>query len=169
MANTMKRRMIHDTAIIDSNMSWRNKLKTHIGTGTYIWHFTHICAGVSIGDDCVLGQNVYIGPGVKIGNRVRIQNNVSVYEGVNISDDVFVGPSVVFTNVHMPNASRKAKSFDEIYIEKNVVIGANSTIVAPCVIKEGALVGAGSVVTNDVRKNTTVYGNPARTRKIGNE
>ena len=113
--------MIHETAIIDDGVS--------IGKGTKVWHFTHISKNASIGNNCILGQNVYVGPGVKIGNNVKIQNNVSVYEGVKLEDNVFCGPSCVFTNVINPRSSYEKKNeFKETLVCKNTSIGANSTI-----------------------------------------
>jgi UDP-2-acetamido-3-amino-2,3-dideoxy-glucuronate N-acetyltransferase len=156
---------IHRSAIVDTQGEWRAKGQGNpkIGKGTNIWHFSHVCLGSSIGDQCIIGQNVYIGPNVVIGNNCRIQNNVSVYDGVTIGNDVFVGPSVVFTNVKLPRPKVKAKRFDKIIIEDSVMIGANSTIVAPCTIRSGASIGAGSVVTmREVPPNSIIYGNPAR-------
>ena len=156
---------VHRSAIIDTQGEWRSKglRNPKIGNGTNIWHFSHICLGSSLGSQCTIGQNVYIGPNVSIGSNCRIQNNVSIYDGVTIGDDVFIGPSAVFTNVKVPKPKIKAKRFDEIIVENEVMIGANCTIVAPCVIRSGASIGAGSVITmKEVPANSIVYGNPAR-------
>lgn len=145
----------HPTAVIDEGAT--------IGEGTKIWHFCHIMPSASIGKSCIIGQNVYIGSRVKVGDRVKIQNNVSLFEGVEIENEVFIGPSVVFTNVLNPRAfiDRK-KEFKPTLVERGVSIGANATIL--CGLKIGcyALIGAGSVVTKDVRPYEIVVGNPAR-------
>jgi UDP-2-acetamido-3-amino-2,3-dideoxy-glucuronate N-acetyltransferase len=133
-----------------------------VGDGTKIWHFSHIQKGAIIGRDCVIGQNVNIGPDVIIGDRVKIQNNVSVYSGVIIEDDVFIGPSVVFTNVINPRSFINRKSeFKTTLIRRGASIGANSTIICGKTIEEYALIGAGSVVTKNVEAYNLVYGNPA--------
>lgn len=144
----------HDTAIIDSNVQ--------IGEKTKIWHFTHISNNAKIGRNCVLGQNVYVGNDVIIGNNVKIQNNVSVYTGVTIEDDVFLGPSCVFTNDKTPNAVRsKNGQYMKTLVKKGATIGANATIICGTVIGQNAFVGAGAVVTRDVENNAIVVGNPA--------
>ena len=145
---------VDNTAIIDKGVS--------IGKGSKIWHFCHVMSGASIGENTVLGQNVFVGKNVKIGNGVRIQNNVSVYEGVILEDDVFCGPSMVFTNVINPrsNVSRKDE-FRQTLVKKGASVGANATIVCGVTIGEYSFIGAGSVVTKDVRSHTLVYGNPA--------
>lgn len=145
---------VHPSSIIDDG--------SIIGEGTKIWHFCHISEGVIIGENCSLGQNVFIGKNVKIGNGVKIQNNVSVYEGVEIEDDVFIGPSVVFTNILNPRAfiNRKAEFLATI-IKKGASIGANSTIVCGNTIGEYALIGASSVITKQVNDFELWYGNPA--------
>jgi len=165
----MRKRFTHRSAIIDDTTSWRDKKKTFIGKGTHIWHFSHVCSGAFIGEDCMLGQNVYIGSDVNIGNRVRIQNNVSVYNGVTMENDIFVGPSVVFTNVHLPMPTQKAEKFSATHVRSGAMIGANSTIITPCLIGKNAVIGAGSVVTSDVPDNAVVYGNPARVIRINDE
>lgn len=145
----------HETAIVDAGCS--------IGKGTKIWHFTHVISGSTIGENCVIGQNVMLGPNVVIGDRCKIQNNVSLYKGVTLEDGVFCGPSCVFTNVHNPRAEVERKDeFRPTYVEKGVTIGANATIV--CGNKLGAycLIGAGAVITKDVKPHAVMVGNPAR-------
>ena len=150
----MREAFIHETAVIDDG--------AHIGAGTRVWHFTHVCSGATIGDGCVLGQNVFVGPSVQIGQGVKVQNNVSVYEGVTIGDDVFLGPSCVFTNVLTPRAHVERKEeFAPTHVGRGVTIGANATIVCGNPIGEYALVGAGSVVTKEVPPHAVVVGNPA--------
>jgi UDP-2-acetamido-3-amino-2,3-dideoxy-glucuronate N-acetyltransferase len=146
---------VHPSAIIDEG--------AFIGKGTKIWHFCHIMPGARIGTGCILGQNVFVDSGVQIGNGVKIQNNVSVYKGVLIEDDVFLGPSVVFTNVINPRSfiERKAE-FKATLIRKGASIGANATIVCGKSVGEYAMVGAGSVVTREVLSFALVYGNPAK-------
>ncbi len=145
----------HETAVIDKDVT--------IGERTKIWHFTHIMPDTAIGRDCVLGQNVTAGPSVTIGNNVKIQNNVSVYKGVEIEDDVFCGPSMVFTNVMNPRSfiSRK-EEFRKTRLRKGCSVGANAVIVCGNTIGQYAFVGAGSVVTRDVPDFAMVYGNPAK-------
>ncbi|MFW2387907.1 MAG: acyltransferase [Polyangiales bacterium] len=146
---------VHDSAFVDDG--------ARVGADTRIWHFTHVSGGSSVGARCVLGQNVFIGPGVEIGNGVKIQNNVSVYAGVQIADDVFLGPSCVFTNVLTPRAHIERKEeFAPTPVGKGVTVGANATIVCGHALGEYALVGAGSVVTKDVPAHAVMVGNPAR-------
>jgi UDP-2-acetamido-3-amino-2,3-dideoxy-glucuronate N-acetyltransferase len=146
---------IHETAVVDDGAT--------VGDGSRIWHFTHVSAGATLGSGCVLGQNVFIGPGVSIGNRVKIQNNVSVYAGVTIADDVFLGPSCVFTNVLTPRAHVERKDeFEPTMVGRGVTVGANATILCGHTIGDYAMVGAGSVVTRDVRPHAVVVGSPAR-------
>ncbi len=154
-----KNYFLHKTSIIDKEVK--------IGKKTKIWHWCHISKGAEIGVDCVIGQNVFIGEDVKIGNGVKIQNNVSIYKGVKIEDDVFVGPSVVFTNVKFPRSKINQKNnFFKTIICKGSTLGANSTIVCGIKIGKNSFVGAGSVVTRNVRDNYLVYGNPAKHKKI---
>lgn len=134
-----------------------------LGPGTRVWHFSHICAGARIGSACSLGQNVYIGNDVRIGDRVKIQNNVSVYDAVVLEDEVFCGPSVVFTNVHNPRAAVPRKDqYRPTLIRRGATLGANATIVCGVTVGRHALVGAGAVVTRDVPDFALVMGVPAR-------
>lgn len=135
----------------------------HIGASTRVWHFAHLVSGCRIGSGCSIGQNVVIMGSAVVGNGVRIQNNVSVWDGVTIEDDVFVGPSAVFTNVVNPRAfiSRKHE-YRQTTVERGATIGANVTIVCGHTIGQYAMVGAGSVVTRDVSPYALVVGNPAR-------
>jgi UDP-2-acetamido-3-amino-2,3-dideoxy-glucuronate N-acetyltransferase len=145
----------HETAVIDNGAK--------IGKGTKIWHFSHIMAGSDIGENCNLGQNVVVMPGVKLGNNVKVQNNVSIYTGVICDDDVFLGPSMVFTNVINPRSAIIRKDqYLETIVERGASIGANSTIVCGNIIGRYAFVGAGAVVTKDVKPFALVVGNPAR-------
>ena len=146
---------IHETSIIDK--------KVKIGKKTKIWHWCHISKNSIIGKNCTLGQNVFIGENVKIGNNVKIQNNVSVYKGVEIKDDVFVGPSVVFTNVKKPRSFKNQKrNVLKTVVEKGSTVGANSTLICGIKLGKYSLVGAGSVVTKSVKNYQSVFGNPAR-------
>ena len=146
---------IHSTSFVDDPVM--------TGTGTKIWHFSHILGNVSIGSDCSIGQNVMIGPNVTVGSRCKIQNNVSLYEGVNLADDVFCGPSCVFTNVTNPRASVERKSeFRPTDVGVGATIGANATIVCGHDIGEYAFVAAGAVVTSDVPAYALMAGVPAR-------
>lgn len=146
---------VHESSYVDQ--------PSEIGEGTKIWHFCHIMAGAKIGRRCVLGQNVMVGPGVVIGDGVKIQNNVSLYTGVVLEDDVFVGPSVVFTNVLTPRShvSRKHE-FQPTLVRRGATVGANATVMCGVVIGRYAFVGAGAVVTRDVPDHALIYGNPAR-------
>lgn len=146
---------IHESAIIDAG--------AHIGAGSKIWHFSHVCSGAVIGENSVLGQNVFVASKVKIGRNVRLQNNVSVYEGVSLEDDVFCGPSMVFTNVINPrSAIVRRHEFMPTLVKRGATLGANSTIVCGVTIGEFAFIGAGAVVTKDVPAYALVVGNPAR-------
>lgn len=145
----------HETAVVDEGCE--------IGNGTKIWHFSHIMSGCIIGDGCNIGQNVVISPKVILGKNVKIQNNVSVYTGVICEDDVFLGPSMVFTNVINPRSHVNRKSeYLETIVRRGASIGANSTIICGNEIGEFALIGAGSVVTKPVKPYALVIGNPAR-------
>ena len=134
-----------------------------IGEGTKIWHFCHVMPGAVIGERCNLGQNVVVMPGVRIGNNVKIQNNVSIYEGVELEDDVFCGPSCVFTNVLNPRSHVSRKhAYQKTLVRRGVSIGANATIVCGVTLGEYALIGAGAVVTSDVPAYGLMVGVPAR-------
>lgn len=146
---------VHESAFIDEDVD--------IGDGAKIWHFSHIIKGSDIGKDVSIGQNVVVGPDVKIGAGSKIQNNVSVYKGVTIEEDVFLGPSCVFTNVHTPRAfvSRKSE-FGDILVKKGATVGANATIVTPCVLGEYCFIAAGAVVTKNVKPYALMAGVPAK-------
>jgi UDP-2-acetamido-3-amino-2,3-dideoxy-glucuronate N-acetyltransferase len=145
----------HETAVIDEGCK--------IGRGTKIWHFSHIMSGSEIGEMCNIGQNVVISPGVKLGRNVKVQNNVSIYTGVICEDDVFLGPSMVFTNIVNPRSAviRKDRYVSTI-VEKGASIGANSTIICGNRIGAFSFIGAGAVVTKEVKPYALVVGNPAR-------
>lgn len=146
---------VHPSSIIDENCV--------IGEGTKIWHFSHVMSGAIIGNNCNLGQNVVVSPKVKLGNNVRVQNNVSIYEGVICEDDVFLGPSVVLTNVINPrSAVSRKQEYKTTLIKKGASIGANATIVCGNTIAEFAFIGAGAVVTKDVPAYALIIGNPGR-------
>lgn len=146
--------VVHPTAVVDEGAV--------LGDGTKVWHFCHVCAGAVLGRGCVLGQNVYIGTGVHIGDRVRLQNNVSVYEGVELENDVFCGPSCVFTNVRGPRADvSRAGAFERTRVRFGATIGANATIVCGTTVGRHAFVAAGAVVTRDVPDYGLVLGVPA--------
>jgi UDP-2-acetamido-3-amino-2,3-dideoxy-glucuronate N-acetyltransferase len=133
-----------------------------VGAGTRIWHFSHLSAACRVGERCVIGQNVFIDNNVTVGAGVKIQNNVSVYNGVVVEDDVFLGPSCVFTNVVNPRAFVERKhEFKQTIVRRGATVGANATIVCGTIIGEYALIGAGSVVTKDVAPFALLYGNPA--------
>ena len=145
----------HISAIIDEG--------AQIGDGTNIWHFCHVMPTAVIGKDCNIGQNVFIDNDVVIGNRVKIQNNVSVYNGVTCEDDVFIGPSVVFTNVLNPRSAIERKNeFKKTVVRKGASIGANATIVCGNEIGQYAMIGAGGVITKPVKAYALVVGNPAK-------
>jgi UDP-2-acetamido-3-amino-2,3-dideoxy-glucuronate N-acetyltransferase len=145
----------HSSAVVDHGCV--------IGKGTKIWHFSHIMSGCSIGEDCNIGQNVVISPGVALGRNVKVQNNVSIYTGVVCEDDVFLGPSMVFTNVINPRSAIVRKNeYLKTIVKKGASIGANATIVCGNDIGEFAFIGAGAVVTKNVPAYALVVGNPAR-------
>jgi UDP-2-acetamido-3-amino-2,3-dideoxy-glucuronate N-acetyltransferase len=145
----------HETAVVDDNCK--------IGAGTKIWHFSHIMTGCNIGNDCNIGQNVVVSPDVVLGNNVKVQNNVSIYTGVVCEDDVFLGPSMVFTNVINPRSAVNRKSeYLKTVVKHGASIGANATIVCGHNIGRFAFIGAGAVVTKEVPDYALVVGNPAR-------
>ncbi len=147
--------LIHESAYVDEGAV--------IGAGTRVWHFSHVLPGAVIGAGCSLGQNVVVMGGVRIGNNVKIQNNVSVYEGVEIEDDVFCGPSMVFTNVINPRSEVPRKDeYQRTLVRKGATIGANATIVCGVTLGEYSFVGAGSVVTADVPDYALIAGVPGR-------
>ena len=149
--------LVHPTAIIDHPCK--------IGTGTRVWHFTHVMKGAQIGERCVLGQNVFVAGTAVLGDGVKVQNNVSIYDGVVLDDDVFCGPSCVFTNVTHPRAFVERKQeFASTRVGRGATIGANATVVCGVTIGEYALIGAGAVVTHDVAPYAIVVGTPARQR-----
>ena len=146
---------IHPSAIVDDG--------AQIGDGTYIWHFSHICGGAKIGKKCSFGQGVFVGNNVVIGNNVKIQNNVSVFDAVTIEDDVFCGPSMVFTNVYNPRASVNRKDeYRKTLIKRGATLGANSTIICGITVGEFAFIGAGTVVNKNVPNFALMVGAPAR-------
>ncbi len=146
---------VHDTAVADAGCK--------IGKGTRIWHFSHIMPNSIIGENCNIGQNVVISPDVVLGNNVKVQNNVSIYTGVICEDDVFLGPSMVFTNVINPRSAISRKNeYVKTHVGKGATIGANATIVCGHTIGEFAFIGAGAVVTKDVQPYSLWVGNPAK-------
>jgi UDP-2-acetamido-3-amino-2,3-dideoxy-glucuronate N-acetyltransferase len=148
---------VHSSAIVDDG--------AHIGAGTKVWHFSHVCAGARIGARCVLGQNVYVGSKVVLGDGVKVQNNVSIYDAVEVEDDVFLGPSCVLTNVDNPRAFVERKDeYRVTRLRRGASIGANATIVCGHEVGSYAFVGAGAVVTRDVVAHALVVGTPARHR-----
>ena len=151
----MKDYFVHETAIIDEGAT--------IGKGTKIWHFSHIMSNCQIGENCNIGQNVVISPEVILGNQVKVQNNVSVYTGVTCDDDVFLGPSCVFTNVTNPRSAVNRKNqYAKTHVGKGATIGANATIVCGHDIGAYAFIGAGAVVTKTVPAYALLVGNPAK-------
>ena len=151
----MKEYYAHETAVIDAN--------SIIGKGTKIWHFSHIMSGCTIGEQCNIGQNVVISPQVILGRNVKVQNNVSVYTGVTCEDDVFLGPSMVFTNVINPRSHVNRKNqYAQTIVRKGASIGANATVICGNEIGEYALIGAGAVITKTVKPYALVVGNPAK-------
>jgi UDP-2-acetamido-3-amino-2,3-dideoxy-glucuronate N-acetyltransferase len=145
----------HESSFVDNNVK--------IGDDTKIWHFSHILPGSNIGDNCSFGQNCVVGPKVNIGNGVKVQNNISIYEGVEVEDDVFLGPSMVFTNVTNPRAFIvRREEFKKTIMKKGCSVGANATIVCGVTIGEYALIGSGTVVNKDVKPFALMVGVPAR-------
>ncbi|MEA1879146.1 MAG: acyltransferase [Campylobacterota bacterium] len=145
----------HETAIVDAG--------TSIGEGTKIWHFCHVLPDTKIGYNCSFGQNCVIGPKVNIGSGVKVQNNVSIYEGVEVEDDVFLGPSMVFTNVVNPRAFiQRKEEFKKTLLKKGCSVGANATIICGVTIGEYALVGSGAVINKDVKPYALMVGVPAK-------
>ena len=148
---------VHESSFVDKGVQ--------IGKGTRIWHFSHIQSGARIGAECILGQNVNVGNNVKVGNYCKIQNNVSIYEGVELQDYVFCGPSMIFTNIHLPRSEfpqQGSKYYEKTLVKKSASIGANATIICGITIGEYALIGSGSVVTKDVPAFALVIGNPGK-------
>lgn len=160
MSSTNQDYFVHESSYVDEPCT--------IGVGTKIWHFSHVMKDCAIGKGCNIGQNVVVSPGVKIGDNVKIQNNVSLYTGVILEDDVFCGPSMVFTNVTTPRSHVRRndpeKDYARTIVKRGATIGANATIVCGHTLGEYAFVGAGAVVTRDVPPYAMVYGNPARIR-----
>jgi UDP-2-acetamido-3-amino-2,3-dideoxy-glucuronate N-acetyltransferase len=146
---------VHDSAVVDNGAT--------IGKGSKIWHFSHIMSPCKIGDDCNIGQNVVVSPNVVLGNNVKVQNNVSIYTGVVCEDDVFLGPSMVFTNIINPrSAIIRRDKYVETIVAKGASIGANATIICGNNIGSFALIGAGAVVTKEVKPYALLVGNPAK-------
>ena len=157
MEQTDNNYFVHESSVVDEG--------SDIGAGSKIWHFSHVLTGSNIGENCVLGQNVMIGPDVKIGKGCKIQNNVSVYKGVTLEDNVFCGPSMVFTNVMNPRAHIERKDeFTKTLIKEGASIGANATIIGNLTIGKYAFIAAGSVVTKDVPNYAVMLGVPAKQR-----
>ena len=153
--NLNESQAVHPSAIVDAGAV--------LGPGTRVWHFTHVCGGARIGADCSLGQNVFVGNDVVIGNGVKIQNNVSVYDAVTLEDEVFCGPSMVFTNVYNPRAGIVRKDqYRRTVVQRGASIGANATIVCGVTVGRYAFVGAGAVVKRDVPDFALMAGVPAR-------
>lgn len=151
----MSKFFAHESSYIDENVI--------IGDDTKVWHFSHILQGSTIGNKCSFGQNCVVGPNVKLGNGIKVQNNISIYEGIEIEDDVFLGPSMVFTNVINPRAFIVRKhEFKKTLLKKGSTIGANATIICGVTIGEYALIGSGSVVNKDVKPHALIVGVPGR-------
>ena len=155
MSKLFKDVFIHESSYVDDNVA--------IGSGSKVWHFSHILANCQVGEDCSLGQNVVIGPSVVVGNRVKIQNNVSVYEGVTLEDGVFCGPSCVFTNVNNPRSEIVRKDeYRKTTVKRGASIGANATIICGHDLGEYCFIAAGAVVTKEVPAYALMAGTPAR-------
>ena len=155
MSKLFKDVFVHESSYIDDNVA--------IGSGSKVWHFSHILSNTHIGEDCSIGQNVVIGPGVSVGNRVKIQNNVSVYEGVTLEDGVFCGPSCVFTNVNNPRSEIVRKDeYRKTTVKRGASIGANATIICGHDLGEYCFIGAGAVVTKEVPAYALMAGTPAK-------
>jgi UDP-2-acetamido-3-amino-2,3-dideoxy-glucuronate N-acetyltransferase len=155
MASTEKNYFVHETAVVDEGAI--------IGEGTKIWHFCHVMDGCEIGDHCNLGQNVVVSPNVHLGSNVKVQNNVSIYTGVKCEDDVFLGPSMVFTNINNPrSAVVRRNQYLLTNVGKGATIGANATVICGHNIGEYAFIGAGAVVTKNVPPYALVVGNPSK-------
>ena len=151
----IKNYFIHESSILDQGAK--------VGIDTKIWHFCHISRTSIIGKNCIIGQNVYVGENVTIGDNVKIQNNVSIFDGVEIHNDVFCGPSVVFTNIKYPRSYINQKNnYIRTVVKSGVTIGANSTIICGLTLGTNSFIGAGSVVTKSTEDNSLVYGNPAK-------
>lgn len=150
----MNKTYVHETAFVDEG--------AQIGEGTKVWHFCHIMGTAKIGKDCVLGQNVFVGNNVQLGNNIKVQNNVSLYEGVICGDDVFLGPSMVFTNVINPrSAVNRKEEFKQTLVKRGTSIGANATIVCGVTLGEYCFIGAGAVITKNVKPFALMVGVPA--------
>ncbi len=151
----MSKYFIHESSYVDDNVS--------IGDNTKIWHFSHILTHTTIGENCSFGQNCVVGPKVKVGNGVKVQNNISIYEGVEIEDDVFLGPSMVFTNVINPRAFiQRKEEFKKTLLKQGCSIGANVTIVCGTTIGKYAMIGSGAVINKDVKPYALMVGVPAK-------
>lgn len=151
----VKNYFAHGSSIIDEGAI--------VGSGTKVWHFSHIMSNAVIGSDCILGQNCFVASDVKLGNKVKVQNNVSIYKGVICEDEVFLGPSMVFTNVLNPRSGiEKKDEFKKTLVKKGATIGANATIICGVTIGSYAMIGAGAVVTKDVPDHALLVGNPAK-------
>ena len=155
MSNIKKETFVHESSYVDDNVS--------IGSGTKVWHFSHILSNCDIGEDCSIGQNVVIGPNVSVGSRVKIQNNVSVYEGVILEDGVFCGPSCVFTNVNNPRSEIVRKDeYRKTIVKRGASIGANATIICGHDLGEYSFIAAGAVITKEVPAFALMVGTPAK-------
>lgn len=155
MKKSYKNVFIHESSYIDEDVT--------IGSGTKIWHFSHLLSNTEVGENCSFGQNVVVGPNVKIGSNVKVQNNVSLYDGVILEDEVFCGPSCVFTNVNNPRSGIERKDeYLQTHVKKGASIGANATIICGNILGKYCFIGAGSTVTKDVPDFALMIGSPAR-------